>query len=161
MRAHAPTTASRAAASSSPADSTATRVRRLTGGGWLPLGAALLAWSLIPLALLLVEVMRHGGVLTGSDGALAGSDQLFYMSYVRDSGSHLLISNEFRLGPDSGVLFHPMFALSGLLWRLGLSVKLALLIWKPVAAAALAAGIWIYTGRFLESRGRIAAALLA
>ena len=30
---------------------------------------------------------------------------------------------------------HPMYLISGLLWRLGVSVQVAYLIWKPVAIA--------------------------
>jgi hypothetical protein len=131
------------------------------GRGGLALVCLLFTWALIPLALLLVEVQRRGGVLSGSDGALAGADQLFYMANIRDAGEHLLISNQFRLGHSDAVLLHPMFLISGVLWQLGLSVKLALLIWKPVAAALLGFGIWAYCGRFLAGRGRIAAALLA
>jgi hypothetical protein len=127
----------------------------------LVFSAALLAWGLIPLAWLAVDVLRFGGVLSGSDGALPGADQLFYMSYVRESGSDVLISNEFRLGPDSGVLFHPMFFVSGVLWQLGVGVKLALLAWKPVAALALGVGIWRYAERFVSGRARVAVAVLA
>jgi len=121
----------------------------------------LLAWSAIPLALLALHIARHGGVWSGSEGALAGSDQQLYLAWIRESGSDILISNEFRIGDSKGVFLHPMFLVSGLLWQLGVPLKLALLLWKPIAAAVLGAGIWLYTGRFLEARERIAAAALA
>lgn len=122
--------------------------------------AALLVWSLIPLAILLVDVARHGGVLSGSDGALAGSDQQLYLTWIRESGTDVLISNEYRLGESAGVFFHPMFLISGLLWQLGVGLKLSLLLWKPVAAALLGAGAWLYAGRFLEGRARVTATVL-
>ena len=123
----------------------------------LLIAAALLAWSLIPLTILLVQVIRDGGVLSGSDGILAGSDQQLYFTWIRESGSDLLISNEYRLGHSDGVFLHPVYALSGLLWRLGVGLELALWVWKPIAAGALGAGAWLLTGRFLAGRERVAA----
>ncbi len=127
----------------------------------LIVSGALLAWGCIPLAVLLLDVARRGGVLSGSEGMLAGPDQLFYMSSIRESGRDGLISNQYRLGYSEGVFFHPMFALSGLLWKAGLSVKLALLVWKPIAAAALGVGAWAYVSRLLNGHARLAAAGLA
>lgn len=120
----------------------------------------LLAWSVIPLALLIVQVIRDGGVLSGSDGILAGSDQQLYLTWIRDSGTDGLISNEYRLGDSDGVFLHPMYSLSGLLWRLGMPLEPALWVWKPVAAAALGTGAWLLAGRFLAGRERIAAVVL-
>ena len=120
----------------------------------------LFLWSLIPLALLVVSVLRHGGVLSGSDGFLPGTDQQLYLTFVRESRGDLLISNEYRLGDSQDVYLHPMYGISGLVSQLGLGLKVALLLWKPVAAFALAAGTWLYVRRFLEGRGRAAAAVL-
>lgn len=127
----------------------------------LIVSGGLLAWACIPLAVLLLDVARRGGVLSGSEGMLAGPDQLLYMSFIRQSGSHGLIADQFRLGHSEAVFFHPMFALSGLLWQVGLSVKLALLVWKPIAAASLGIGAWAYASRLLDGRARLAAVGLA
>lgn len=137
----------------------ARRVGRQARGA-LALSAGLLAWSLVPLALLLAEVARHGGVLSGSDGMLAGADQQQYLMFIRESGTDGLIANEFRIGDSRGVFLHPMWLVSGVLWRLGVGLELALLVWKPVAAAALGAGAWRYAGRFLAGRARLAAVVL-
>jgi hypothetical protein len=115
----------------------------------------------VPLAVLLADVLRNGGVLSGSDGMFAGADQQLYLAAVRDSGTDVLISNEFRLGASDGVYFQPQFAISGLLWRLGLDLRVALLVWKPIAAAMIAAGVWGYVRGRLAGRARVAAALLA
>src|SRR4051812_34037568 len=93
----------------------------------------LFAWSLIPLASLVLQVLRSGGVLSGADGMLAGSDQQLYLANIRDAGSDVLISNKYRLGDSHGVFLHPMWLLSGLLWRLGVDLRLTLWLWKPVA----------------------------
>ena len=127
----------------------------------LLLTAGVALWSLIPLAWLVLDIARHGGVLSGSEGMLAGSDQHLYMHWIRESGTDVLISNEYRLGTSDGIFFHPMFALSGLLHALGLDIRAALWIWKPVAVAALAAGTWAFVGLYLRRRSRLAAALLA
>lgn len=115
----------------------------------------------MPLAVLLADVFQNGGVLSGSDGMFAGSDQQLYLAAVRDSGSDVLISNEFRLGTSDGVFLQPQFAISGLLWRLGLDLKLSLLVWKPIAVAMIAAGGWSYVRGLLEGPARVGAALLA
>lgn len=128
--------------------------------GTLATCAALLAWSLIPLALLLLQVLRDGGVLGGGDGMLAGSDQQLYMTFIREAGTDVLISNEYRLGDSEGVFLHPMWLISGGLYALGIDVRVALLLWKPVAAVVLGAGVWLFAGRFLAERARVAATAL-
>lgn len=127
----------------------------------LLLTLGVLIWSLIPLAWLLADVVRHGGVLSGAEGMLAGSDQHLYMHWIRESGSDVLISNEYRLGTSDGVFFHPMFAISGLLHALGLDIRATLWLWKPVAVVALAAGTWAFVGLYLQQRARLAGAVLA
>lgn len=118
------------------------------------LALLLLAWSAIPLAYLLFRVQRDGGVLSGTEGMLAGADQQLYMTWIRQSGEHLLIANPYRMGASEHVFFHPMFALSGGLWKLGLDLRLVLLLWKPVACVLLAAGTWSYVRRLLPDRRR-------
>ncbi|MGI8864998.1 MAG: hypothetical protein ACR2JH_11495 [Solirubrobacteraceae bacterium] len=69
-------------------------------GKWeLPLAVAavLIGWAAIPLLWLAYGTIRHGGVMSGTAGALAGADQLFYMDSIRQSAEHLLITDHFDL----------------------------------------------------------------
>jgi len=124
-------------------------LRAVTGRPWL-IGAAILTlWALVPIGVALIHVLRHGGVITGTDAVLAGGDQQQYLASIRGSGEHLLIANQFRLGASPAVYLNPMYLISGVLWRLGLDLRLSLLIWTPVAAALLAGGVWAYLRRLL------------
>ncbi len=117
-------------------------------------------WTLAPLAQLVVHVARHGGVLTGAYGADA-YDQLAYLAWIRDEGSHLLASNLYSIAPTPHDYLQPMFFLSGLLWRLGASVQLAYLIWTPVGLLVLFVGCAVYARRLLPAGwGAPAAAVL-
>jgi hypothetical protein len=150
----------------SPPSSTANRLPRL---GRLRAGrlarepepwllAALAVWSLIPFGLLI----GHHGVFNGSDG-IQVADHLQHMAFIRDAGEHGLISSRFDLAPDPHLFLHPVFLLSGGLWRLGLSIQLAFLIWLPVAVGALFFGFAAYVRRTLgeDRRARLAALALA
>lgn len=106
--------------------------------------AALAIWSLIPNALLLA----WGGVWNGSS-ALNVADQMQYLSFIRDAGTHVLFANRFDVVHDPHLFFHPFFALSGLVWKLGASIQVSLLIWKPVAVLVLYAGFRAYVRRLL------------
>lgn len=117
--------------------------------------ALLALWSVIPLAILFGHVggglgIGSGGrVFTGVDGPDIG-DQLFYMAWIREAGDHVLVSNQFDLRPDPRLFLHPMFLLSGLAWKLGASLQLSFLAWKPVAVLALFAGFAAYVRRLVE-----------
>jgi hypothetical protein len=115
---------------------------------------ALILWSLVPLAVLLLP--RHTGVFNGSYG-LQVVDHLQHLAWVRDSGEHLMFSNLFDVSSDPHLFLHPMMALSGLLWRLGASIQVAYLAWKPVALGALFIGFAAYVrktiGRDAVARG--------
>jgi hypothetical protein len=129
--------------------------------GWAWWTVALIGWAMIPLAVALIHVLRHGGVLTGTDATIAGADQQQYMSAIRQSGDHLLIANQFRLGPSTALFLNPMYLLSGLLWRLGLDLRASLLLWTPIAAAVLAGGVLAYLRRLLRPGEMFAATALA
>jgi hypothetical protein len=123
--------------------------------------ALLTAWAVVPIVLL-VAVWRHGDVLTGSDGALPGSDQLYYLSIARESGEHVLFGIRFDLGPVNRAGLHPVYLVSGVLDQLGLDLRAAVWLWKPVAAALLVAGFAAYVRPFeLGRAGTVAALVLA
>ena len=129
--------------------------------------AVLALWSLVPLAVLFVSVgdglaIGSGGrTFLGVDGPDV-ADQLQYMSWLRDAGDHVAFANQFDLAADPHLFVHPMFALSGLVWKLGASVQLSFLLWKPVAVLVLFAGFAAYVRRTVEPGwGRLAALVLA
>ncbi|MBV9837517.1 MAG: hypothetical protein JO156_05325, partial [Solirubrobacterales bacterium] len=115
-------------------------------------------WTLVPLFTLL----GHRGVFNGGYG-LDLADLMQYMAFIRDSGEHLLISNRFDVAPSQHLLLDPGFALSGLLWRLGASIQLSLLIWVPISMAAVFAGFSLYARRLLatDPKAVVAALLIA
>jgi hypothetical protein len=117
----------------------------------------LVAFGLIPLGLL--ELTSRTGTLTGATGIFA-ADQLQYLSWVRDLGSHLLARNNFELAPGSHVFTDPVFGLSGGLVRLGLSPGWAYDLWLPVAALALLAAYRSYVRRLVVHPGARTAALV-
>jgi hypothetical protein len=109
----------------------------------------LAAWTFAPLIVTLVYISRHGGVLTGVNGA-DFFDQFQYLAWIRDEGSHVLASNLWATGPTPHDYLQPMYLISGLLWRAGLSIQLAYLIWKPVALVILFLGFLAYARRFVS-----------
>jgi hypothetical protein len=127
----------------------------------LALGAAALAWSLLPTVIALRTRAHEGGVYSGADGLFVG-DQFQYFSWIRDAGEHGLASNLLSLAPSDHVFLHPMFTPSGLLWRAGIDMQVVYALWKPVAAGFLVAGFWFYCSRVFDDRFRaIAATVLA
>lgn len=94
--------------------------------------AGLVLWLVLGLALAIRLTTRLGGAFTGV--LTAPSDDTFqYLSWVRDAGLHGLIGDNFQLGPAHYDFLQPMFVISGLLWRAGLSLPVAYLLWAPVA----------------------------
>ena len=129
------------------------------GRGGLLAWLALVAFGLIPL--LVIASKGGGGSLTGATGIFP-ADQLQYFAWIRDLSEHVLARNSFDLAPSSRVFIDPIFALSGLLVRLGLSPGWAYGLWLPAAAAALLAAFASYARRLIpERRARIAAVVLA
>ena len=122
--------------------------------------AALALWSLYPLAVLVRHASKTGQVLTGADSPIPG-DQLQYLSWVRDAGHHVLVSNLFDLAPSAHVFLHPLFLPAGVL---GLVVgwPAALLLLKPLGVGVLFAGFALYLRRMLPGEVRVRwAALVA
>src|SRR5579875_1930702 len=105
--------------------------------------AALAAWGLFPLALLLAHAAALHARFTGADGLIGadgvlGADQLQYLAWARDASAHGgLASDLFTLSPSGHVYLEPVFAITGWLYRLGLSLPLAYELFKPVAILAL------------------------
>lgn len=124
---------------------------------------ALAVWTAFPIALQIANALRHGGSFDG--GVSIQPDDLFqYLWWVRDSGAHVLISDPFQLVASSQAVFlQPMFLLSGLLWRAGLSLPLAYLIpWAPASVLLTFFGFRAYVRRHLRGGlGTTAALFLA
>lgn len=113
--------------------------------GELALLAALVAWGLFPLVLLLVHASSTHTRLTGADGLIGaegelGGDQLQYLAWIRDASAHGLAADLFRLTDIHRVYLQPMFTISGGLYRLGLPLSVAYFVFKPVAIVVLGAG---------------------
>lgn len=119
---------------------------RVAEGGVLVL---LLAVGFAPLVAMLIHSAGPERVFGGVDGPFP-ADQFQYLAWIREYGTSLLAGNDLDLAPSDGVFLHPMFLLSGLGTRLGLSVELAYLLWKPVAIVALFLGCRAYAHRFLD-----------
>jgi hypothetical protein len=141
------------------------RARRptLDDARWLE-GAVLVAlavWSmLLFVAMALYAASRHL-VFLGTDGR-SPLDLLQYLAWARDYSHHWLAGNLLALGPADRVFLDPMWLASGLLLRLGASLTLALLAWKPVAVLALFFAVRAYVERHLPAgRARPLGLLLA
>lgn len=115
-----------------------------------------------PLLAIAIYVAGHGGVLTGVNGG-DYFDQFQYLAWIRDEGSHLLASNLWVTGSTPHDYLHPMYLISGLLWRLGLNIQLAYILWKPVAVLVLFLGFAVYVRETVEGGrwARMAAVALA
>jgi hypothetical protein len=137
-----------------------------TSGAEFILLAALVVWGLFPLAFLLAYAAHVHAGFTGADGLIGadgvlGADQLQYLSWARDAASHGLTSDLFTLEPNGHVYLQPMFVLTGLLWRLGVSLQVAYLLWKPIAAVALFAAGVVWARRFFPEDGLARVAVIA
>jgi hypothetical protein len=133
--------------------------------GELVLLAALTAWGLLPIVLLLARAAALDARFTGADGLIGadgvlGADQLQYLAWIRDAGAHGLASDLFSLSPSGHVYLQPLFTISGALLHLGLSLPVAYLVWKPVAILAMFAAAVTWARRFFGDRlGERAAAV--
>jgi len=115
--------------------------------------AGLLVLACAPLAGLLLRVWTKGGYVAGGDGFLV-LDQMQYLNWLRQAGSHVLIENLYDLAPGPRSFFHPGLLISGGLNALGLGFIASYLVWKPVAVVALWAGALAWCARFLQDAGR-------
>jgi hypothetical protein len=115
-----------------------------------PILAILALWAFAPLMVEVIYVLRNGGALTGVNGT-DYFDQFQYLAWIHDAGNHLLASNLWVIGHTPHDYLHPMYVISALLWRLGLSIQLAYLMWKPVAVFVLFLGVAAYVRHLLPS----------
>lgn len=120
--------------------------------------ALLTAWAVWPLVMTAIHVAVNGGVMTGTFGG-DFPDQFQYLAWIRDEGEHLLASNLWVIGPTPHDYLHPMYVISGGLWRLGLNIQLAYLVWLPVSILVLFLGSAAYVRRLLSGRWAQTAAL--
>src|SRR5579859_6373984 len=130
--------------------------------------AALAVWAVFPIVLLLAHASATHAIFTGGDGLIGadgvlGADQLQYLAWARDAGTHVLASDLFTFAPSGHVYLEPIFTITGLLWRLGLSLQLAYLLWKPIATVVLfvAAVAWARRAFGRQFGARAAAVALA
>jgi hypothetical protein len=144
-----------------PTASRGPRVRPDTSALLLATVAVAVIWAAVPMALLAYHTISSGGVLSGSDGPLAGADQLFYMDSIRQSGSHLLIGDHFAFSLGQGVFLHPLYLFGGVIWRVGLPLPAVLWFLELLAAMVLAIGTVVMTVRVLAgARARLTAVVL-
>jgi hypothetical protein len=135
----------------------ALRARRLIAGHAV-IFTILAVWAFAPLVVVVAHVLSGSGTLTGVNGA-DFFDQFQYLAWIRDEGSHVLASNLWSVAGTPHDYVQPMYLISGLLWRLGLSVQLAYLVWKPVAVVVLFLGFAGYVRRLVSGRWAATAAL--
>lgn len=119
--------------------------------------AALAAWGVFPLVLLLVGAGQAHARFTGADGLIGadgvlGADQLQYLAWARDAAGHGLASDLFSLAPSSHVYLEPVFTIAGLLHRTGLSLALTYLLFKPIAIVALMLGALAWARRTFDDQ---------
>jgi hypothetical protein len=135
-------------------------------GAEVALLVSLTAWGVFPVVLLVIHAVHAHARLTGADGLIGadgvlGADQLQYLAWARDAGSHLLASNLFSFTPSGHVYFEPLFALTGALWRIGVPLQVAYLLWKPIAAVAMFVAALAWARRTLGDELRARAAVVA
>jgi hypothetical protein len=129
--------------------------------------AALAGWALFPLVLLLVHAAHLHAQFTGADGLIGangvlGADQLQYLAWARDASAHGgLAADLFSFAPSGHVYLEPVFAITGWLYRLGVSLPVAYLLWKPVGIVALFAAVTAWARRtFADQLGPRAAVVI-
>jgi hypothetical protein len=134
--------------------------------GELALLAGVTAWGLYPLALLVAHASSTHTRLTGANGLIGaegelGGDQLQYLAWIRDASAHGLAADLFRLTDIRHVYLQPMFTISGGLYRLGLTLSIAYLVFTPVAIIVLGAGTVAWARRMFGDHAGPRAAMVA
>jgi len=109
---------------------------------------------------LLIKAHRDHGAFAGVFAPITPYDQFRYLAWIRDAGEHVLIANRSGSSSSGHLYLHPIFLLSGLGWRLGLSLQLAYLAWFPAAVGSILFGFRAYVRRLLPARRLAATAAL-
>jgi len=99
-----------------------------------------------------------GHVWTGTDG-IYPVDQLQYMAWIQDASHHVLVSDMYVLRATPHDYLEPLVALAGGLSALGMAPWAALLLFQPLAVAAIFFAIRTYIHRSLAGRWERRAAL--
>jgi hypothetical protein len=128
--------------------------------------AALVCWGLFPVVLLLIHAADTHTRLTGADGLVGadgelGGDQLQYLAWIRDASAHGLAADLFRLTDIRRVYLEPLFTISGGLYRLGVPLVVAYMVFKPIAIGALGIGAIAWARRMFGDRAGARAATVA
>src|SRR2546423_733765 len=123
-------------------------------------GALACVWCVASLGFVLIHAAVGGLTFAGPTAVYFPADQLHYLAWIREAGRHGLIANPYQAGAAQ-LYLQPLFLISGLLWRAGLSVQAAYLVWTPLALIVLVWGYGRYTARFLAGGERGAALALA
>ncbi len=131
--------------------------------GELVLLAALVAWGLFPIVLLLIHAADTHTRLTGADGLIGadgelGGDQLQYLAWIRDASAHGMAADLFRLTDIRRVYLQPLFTISGGLYRLGVPLSVAYWVFKPVAIVTLGVGAIAWARRMFGDQAGARAA---
>jgi hypothetical protein len=108
--------------------------------------AVLVVFAALSMWVLAIDVWRllaKGGVWTGTDGVYI-VDQLQYLAWIKSTATHGLVANLFVLRDTPADYFQPAVSISAGLVRLGVPIWLSLLLWKPVAVAAIFFGFRFY-----------------
>ena len=134
--------------------------------GELALLAALVGWGLFPVVLLLIHAADTHTRLTGADGLIGaggelGGDQLQYLAWIRDASAHGLAADLFRLTDIRRVYLQPLFTISGGLYRLGVPLPVAYMVFKPIAIAVLGFGAIAWARRMFGDQAGARAATVA
>jgi hypothetical protein len=120
---------------------------------------AFVAISMYVVVLNLLYAALHHLTWTGVDGQYP-TDQLQYLAWVHDAARHLLASDLFTLRPTPHDYLQPVVAVSGGLVAAGVAPWVALLVWKPVALAAIVLVVRAYIHRLIPPGWSRRAALL-
>lgn len=137
------------------------RLPTLGRGSGFPTLVALTLWVAAPLVILAVRAHLDHVSFTGAFAPFAPGGQLRYLAWIRDAGGHGLIGDPSALAPDGHIFLHPLFLISGALWRLGIGLQAAYILWLPIALGVLFTGSRAYVARLLPAgRSRSAALVL-
>jgi hypothetical protein len=112
--------------------------------------ACFAALSVAPLVALLIRAAMRGEHFAGPGAGLAILDQYRYLAWIRDAGAHVLIAPGGGTLPGAHAYLNPVFLISGLLVRGGVSIQLAYQLWLPVAIIVLFAGYRALVWRAVE-----------